>query len=79
MRRCILFLLLLVPILGGCVSAVTLRNPETGAEVTCGPYAAWEFVGPSSAWGPKWEPGTRDRQTRCIEEYETRGYVREGA
>lgn len=75
MRRRLFLPLLLLPLLGGCVSAVTLRHPETGAEVKCGPYAAWDYVGPKPAWGPRWEPETRDRQARCVEEWQKRGYA----
>jgi hypothetical protein len=60
----------------GCTSAVELRHPETGAVVKCGPYAAWEYIGPQSPFDPAWDPGVRAREASCVEDYTKRGYLR---
>jgi hypothetical protein len=60
----------------GCTSAVELRDPQTGSVVKCGPYAAWEYIGPESPFDPGWDPAVRSRERRCVEDYTQRGYVR---
>jgi hypothetical protein len=60
----------------GCTTAVELRDPRTGVVVKCGPYAAWEYVGPASPFDPEWDPAVRSRERRCVEDYTKRGYVR---
>lgn len=61
MRTAILLGLL---VLAGCTSAVTMRNPSTGAVAQCGPYAnTWE---------------THYRESQCINDYKQQGYVRAG-
>ncbi len=67
---------LLLPLLGGCVSAVTLRDPATGAVVRCGPYSALSYFGPTSAWDRDWMPKAEDRQARCVDEHVRQGYVK---
>lgn len=64
----------LLPLLAGCVSAVTLRNPETGATARCGPYPALRYLGPTG-WNRDWSVKTDERVDRCIKAYEARGYV----
>jgi len=76
MRR-LVFLLLSVPLLmGGCVSAIKLRNPATGAVAQCGPYSALWYLGPTG-WDPR-DSSVKpdDRDARCVAEYEKLGYVR---
>jgi hypothetical protein len=51
--------------LGGCTS-VTLRHPETGKTVTCGPF----FGDPAS------DHSARLLKRGCIEDYERQGYER---
>jgi hypothetical protein len=67
---------LLLSLLGGCVSAVTLRDPATGAVVKCGPYSALSYFGPTSAWDRDWMPKAEDRQARCVDAYFRQGYVK---
>lgn len=47
----------------GCTSAVTLRHPQTGARVKCGPFA---FIQGTAA----------EREARCIDDYQRQGYER---
>ena len=76
MRWQILLTTLLVLFATGCVSAVTLRDPTTGATVKCGPYAAFSYIGPTSPWNRDWSVKTDERQARCIDNSEKQGYVR---
>lgn len=66
MRR-LLILFILALISAGCVTwPVTLRHPQTGQAVRCGPYfsaAAWATA---QAW----------REVKCIEDYQRQGYER---
>ena len=52
----------------GCTFPVTLRHPETGATVRCGPYYYTRTPSVASAAGAK--------EARCVEEYERQGYAR---
>jgi hypothetical protein len=52
----------------GCTFPVTLRHPETGAAVRCGPYYYTRTPAVATAAGAK--------EARCVEEYERQGYVR---
>jgi hypothetical protein len=78
MRLRVLAIMGILLLAGGCVSAVTLRKPDTGAVAKCGPYAAFLFVGPKSRWDPDWDQAAHERESRCVEQYEKQGYVRGG-
>jgi hypothetical protein len=58
------------------VSAVTLRDPGTGTVVSCGPYSALAYFGPTSAWDRGWALSAEDRQARCVDDYLRQGYVK---
>lgn len=58
-----LTLALVILVLPGCTSAVTLRHPQTGATVKCGPFA---FIQSTAA----------EREARCIQDYQRQGYER---
>jgi hypothetical protein len=52
----------------GCTFPVTLRHPESGATVRCGPYYYTRTPAVATAAGAK--------EARCVEEYERQGYLR---
>ena len=60
-----LIIVLGLTLLGGCTS-VTLRDPETGKTVTCGPYIG----------DPASDHLARLLKRSCIEDYERQGYER---
>ena len=55
----------------GCATTqpVTLRHPNTGAVVQCGPYKVNFFVGPVG--GPVYQ-----QERDCIADYQRQGYER---
>ncbi len=76
MRRRLVLLLSVPLLVTGCVSAIKLRNPATGAVAQCGPYSALWYLGPTG-WDPRdWSVKPDERDARCVAEYEKRGYVR---
>ncbi len=65
MRR--MLMLLAVAVIGaGCTSAVTLRHPQTGQTVKCGPYYVETLT-----YG-----GVVARERGCIADYQRQGYER---
>jgi len=67
MRR-FLTLGLLLLLVTGCTSAVTLRHPITGVTVKCGPYA-FDSLGRSAAVA-------MERERQCVSDYQRQGYER---
>lgn len=59
---------LLLLLVTGCTSAVTLRHPITGVTVKCGPYA-FDNLGRSAAVA-------MERERQCISDYQRQGYER---
>lgn len=71
MRRT--FIAVLLVLVTGCTSAVTLRHPATGAIAKCGPYTM--ALGIGSVYT------AMERERQCVSDYQRQGYERapEGA
>jgi hypothetical protein len=54
--------LLILGLLAGCTSPITMRNPVTGQVAECGPY--------TNTWT------TPAREGRCISDFQRQGFVR---
>lgn len=63
----VVFGLIAVAMLAGCVPSSELKNPKTGETVTCGAYTL-RGLGMSDA------PAT-SREANCIADYKKQGYV----
>lgn len=53
-------------VLCGCTSAITMRNPTTGATAKCGPYLLTTAQRYASTI----------RESLCVEDFQRQGYVR---
>lgn len=67
MLRRFTFVVALLVAVTACTSAVTLRNPQTGATVKCGPYCC--------VYGARHDTAVA-REDRCISDYQRQGYER---
>jgi len=62
-----LIMLMAVEILAGCTHTTSLKHPDTGETVQCGPY-------PSSGLAAE---GGAIREAKCIDDFQRMGYVRQ--